>query len=106
MQTGDRVAALDENSPAVSSASDPPAVDDSEIEQIKAALEKTTQDVSGDRAGRRAQGERRGQRVVSGVCARHTHLRDTLAKSDNVKILREVCREDYRPRPRRAVCDY
>ena len=92
MQTDDRVAALDENKPAASGPSDAPAAG-SEIEQIKEALGRRRKMllVTALEGARKVSVE--GNELCLEFAPDTRHLRDTLAKSDNVKILREVCRE-------------
>ena len=68
-------------------------VDLSEIEQVKAALEKRRKMflVTALEGALRASLE--DAELFLEFAPDQRHLRDTLAKSDNVKILREVCRE-------------
>jgi DNA polymerase-3 subunit gamma/tau len=65
----------------------------SEIEQVKAALEKRRKMF----LVTALEGAQRASLEEAELCLEFApdqrHLRDTLAKSDNVKILREVCRE-------------
>jgi hypothetical protein len=70
-----------------------PATDRSEIGQIKAALEKRRKMflVTALEGARRASLE--GNELCLEFAPDARHLRDTLAKSENVKILREVCKE-------------
>jgi DNA polymerase-3 subunit gamma/tau len=65
----------------------------SEIEQIKAALEKRRKMflVTALEGARRASLE--GNELCVEFAPDTRHLRDTLSKSENVKILREVCKE-------------
>jgi DNA polymerase-3 subunit gamma/tau len=65
----------------------------SEIEQVKAALEKRRKMflVTALEGAQRASLE--AAELFLEFAPDQRHLRDTLAKSDNVKILREVCRE-------------
>jgi DNA polymerase-3 subunit gamma/tau len=65
----------------------------SEIEQIKAALEKRRRMflVTAIEGARNASVE--GNELCLEFAPDARHLRDTLAKSENVKILREVCKE-------------
>jgi hypothetical protein len=67
--------------------------DRSEIEQIKAALEKRRKMflVTALEGARHASLE--GNELCLEFAPGARHLRDTLAKSENVKILREVCKE-------------
>jgi len=92
LQTEDRVAAIDKKTPAVSGAGDPPAVA-SEIEQIKDALGRRRKMllVTALEGARKAGVE--GNELCLEFAPDARHLRDTLAKSDNIKILREACRE-------------
>jgi len=75
------------------SADQSPAADLSEIEQVKAALEKRRKMF----LATALQGARRANLEGNELCLEFTpdsrHLRDTLAKSENVRILREVCKE-------------
>jgi hypothetical protein len=68
-------------------------VDLSEIGQIKAALEKRRRMflVTAIEGARHASVE--GNELCLEFAPDARHLRDTLAKSENVKILREVCKE-------------
>jgi len=70
-----------------------PAADLSEIGQIKAALEKRRKMflVTALEGARHASLE--GNELCLEFAPDAKHLRDTLAKSENVKILREVCKE-------------
>jgi DNA polymerase-3 subunit gamma/tau len=74
------------------SAGENPAADLSEVEQVKAALEKRRKMF----LVTALEGARRANLEGNELCLEFTpdarHLRDTLAKSDNVKILREVCK--------------
>ena len=68
-------------------------VDTSELGRIKSALEKRRKmflvtAIEGARQAAIADGE-----LCIEFAPENRHLRDTLAKADNVKILREVCRE-------------
>jgi hypothetical protein len=65
----------------------------SEIEQIKAALEKRRKMflVTALEGARVARLE--GNKLCVEFAPDNRHLRDTLAKSENVKILREVCKQ-------------
>jgi hypothetical protein len=68
-------------------------VDDSELGRIKTALEKRRRmflvtALEGAREARIEDGE-----LCVEFAPQDRHLRDTLAKPDNVKILREVCKE-------------
>ncbi len=67
--------------------------DDSEVGQIKAALEKRRKMflVTALEGARRANLE--GNELCLEFAPDTRHLRDTLAKSENIKILREVCKE-------------
>ena len=69
------------------------AADTSEIGRIKSLLEKRRKMflVTAIEGARRASIE--GSELCIEFAADTRHLRDTLAKSDNVKILREVCKE-------------
>jgi DNA polymerase-3 subunit gamma/tau len=75
------------------SADESPAADLSEIEQVKAALEKRRKMflVTALEGARRANLD--GNELCLEFAPDARHLRDTLAKSENVKILREVCKE-------------
>lgn len=77
----------------LASADQSPAADLSEIEQVKAALEKRRKMF----LVTALEGARRASLEADELCLEFApdarHLRDTLAKSDNVKILREVCKE-------------
>jgi hypothetical protein len=68
-------------------------VADSQIEQIKAALEKRRKMflVTALEGAREAAIE--GDELCIEFAPDSRHLRDTLSKSENVKILREVCKE-------------
>ena len=81
--------------PAMSAAYAEPGqvADDSEVGQIKAALEKKRKMflVTALEGARRASLE--GDELCLEFAPNTKHLRDTLAKSENIKILREVCRE-------------
>ncbi|HEV2828343.1 MAG TPA: DNA polymerase III subunit gamma/tau, partial [Pyrinomonadaceae bacterium] len=92
LQTEDRVAALDKKTAAVSGAGDPSAVA-SEIEQIKDALGRRRKMllVTALEGARKVSVE--GNELCLEFAPDTRHLRDTLAKSDSIKILREVCRE-------------
>jgi DNA polymerase-3 subunit gamma/tau len=83
----------DSAAPSASQSASAPAVSGSLVTQIKAALEKRRRMflVTALDAAHRASVE--GNELCVEFAPEAKHLRDTLAKPDSVKILREVCRE-------------
>jgi DNA polymerase-3 subunit gamma/tau len=70
-----------------------PAADLSEIEQIKSALEKRRKMFLVTAIEGARQASLKGNELCLEFAPDAKHLRDTLSKSENVKILREVCKE-------------
>ena len=80
---------IDANQPSIAISSQ----DDSEIERIKAALEtRRKMFLVTALEGARSAAIENGELYVE-FAPETRHLRDSLAKSDNVKILREICQE-------------
>ena len=69
------------------------SVDTSEIGRIKTSLEKRRKMFLVTALENARQVTLEGNELCIEFSPETKHLRDTLAKSDNVKILREVCRE-------------
>jgi DNA polymerase-3 subunit gamma/tau len=90
---GGSQASTEARSGFLASADESPAADSSEIGQIKAALEIRRKMflVTALEGARNARLE--GNELCLEFAPDARHLRDTLSKSENVKILREVCKE-------------
>lgn len=70
-----------------------PVANRSEIEQIKSALEKRRKMFLVTALEGARQASLAGNELCLEFAPDTRHLRDTLAKSENIKILREVCKE-------------
>ncbi|HXL82478.1 MAG TPA: DNA polymerase III subunit gamma/tau [Pyrinomonadaceae bacterium] len=70
-----------------------PAVSGSAIDQIKASLEKKRKMFLVTALEGASQASITGNELFIEFAPANRHLRDTLAKSDNIKMLREVCKE-------------